>query len=576
MAAARSFAGLLLFASAHGQVKRYHVVEEFVGPDFFKSWNFYSGSDPTHGTVNFVTEEQAWQSQLLSASEYGVEMRADSTTKLGSEGGRKAVRIESKNSYNSGLFVLSLDHVPTACGAWPAFWMFGDDAQHSWPRWGEYDILESIHTLNYATTTLHTRESCDQRDVNNGIDFVGQGWAAGSLGNNKAKNCWVKAPQEYDNQGCGQKLPAGSFGEGFNQNGGGTFVAEWDREDRKFMRTWFFPKGKEPIDLIVRSPEPDLWGTPNSFFTLHERWCTADHFKNMRMVFDTTFCGDYAGSTFAAMCPSIKTTCEDYVRNHPEAFSETFWNIQRLDVYQKLDGAQLAAMAPVDLVEERPHGHGVATFLITLTLLVAAGAAGYYFYHKNDKVKTRVDDCIEAAGLTETLQQVQETCHGGWQRMKDSLNPRGESDGETPPDTPVTSPRALAAAPPPKQSGSPTPGLAGQLQNWTAAASYYASSLRGSPAVPAGGSFPSSNNSSLQRHAAAQPDHHDVPMPLMWQPARSRELSGLVPTPSSRQSSLMHHQVSHVSSGRVQALNSGSLPAVSHTSSLTTQRPATR
>ena len=39
-------------------------------------------------------------------------------------------------------------------------------------------------------------------------------------------------------------------------------------------------------------------------------------------------------------------------------------------------------------------------------------------------------DCIEAAGLTETLQQVQETCHGGWQRMKDSLNPRGESDGE--------------------------------------------------------------------------------------------------------------------------------------------------
>lgn len=78
--------------------------------------------------------------------------------------------------YNGGLFVLKLDHVPTACGAWPAFWMFGDDAQHSWPRWGEFDILESIHMLDYvalaplnlklraeATTTLHTRESCDQR-----------------------------------------------------------------------------------------------------------------------------------------------------------------------------------------------------------------------------------------------------------------------------------------------------------------------------------------------------------------------------------------------------------------------------
>ena len=32
----------------------------------------------------------------------------------------------------------------------------------------------------------------------------------------------VKAPQEYDNQGCGQKLPAGSFGPDFNKNQGWT------------------------------------------------------------------------------------------------------------------------------------------------------------------------------------------------------------------------------------------------------------------------------------------------------------------------------------------------------------------
>ena len=30
----------------------------------------------------------------------------------------------------------------------------------------------------------------------------------------------VKAPQEYDNQGCGQKLPEGSFGPSFNKNQG--------------------------------------------------------------------------------------------------------------------------------------------------------------------------------------------------------------------------------------------------------------------------------------------------------------------------------------------------------------------
>lgn len=47
-----------------------------------------------------------------------------------------------RQGYNGGLFVVTLENVPTACGAWPAFWMFGDDAQHSWPRWGEYDILD--------------------------------------------------------------------------------------------------------------------------------------------------------------------------------------------------------------------------------------------------------------------------------------------------------------------------------------------------------------------------------------------------------------------------------------------------
>ena len=28
---------------------------------------------------------------------------------------------------------------------------------------------------------------------------------------------------------------------------------------RKFMRTWFFPSGKEPIDLLVKGPQPDMF-----------------------------------------------------------------------------------------------------------------------------------------------------------------------------------------------------------------------------------------------------------------------------------------------------------------------------
>ncbi|CAJ1403047.1 unnamed protein product [Effrenium voratum] len=365
---------LVTFLLLHGglavKIDQYRKVESLMGPDFFNHWSFYTGPDPTHGNVDFVGKDEAWTKKLLSASADRVLMKADNTTLLSGTDGRGAVRIESLNRYNGGLFILTLDHVPTACGAWPAFWMFGDDAQHAWPRWGEFDILESIHMLNYATTTLHTRDNCDQRAVNEGIDFEGQGWAVGTQ-ENKAKNCWVKAPQEYDNQGCGQKLPMGSFGPDFNRRGGGTFVAEWDPVVNKRLRTWFFPAGTEPE--FGENPDPDLWGVPNSFFTLNERWCTAAHFKNMRMVFDTTFCGDYAGGSFAAYCGWTQMQCEDYVRTKPEAFSQAFWSIKRLDVYQSAAVSSAGFMSSMFGLGSSSPTSPLGIFMFLLLLGLAAG-----------------------------------------------------------------------------------------------------------------------------------------------------------------------------------------------------------
>lgn len=110
----------------------------------------------------------------------------------------------SNEKFSDGLFVLDLDHAPIACGAWPAFWMYGEDSQHAWPRWGEYDILEAVHNQSFATTTLHTRENCDQTVVNHKLDFDGGPWAKNEK-QGPAKNCFVKAPDEWNNQGCGQQ-----------------------------------------------------------------------------------------------------------------------------------------------------------------------------------------------------------------------------------------------------------------------------------------------------------------------------------------------------------------------------------
>lgn len=44
--------------------------------------------------------------------------------------GRPSIRLTSKKSYNSGLVILDVEHMPVGCGTWPAFWMVGP----KWPK----------------------------------------------------------------------------------------------------------------------------------------------------------------------------------------------------------------------------------------------------------------------------------------------------------------------------------------------------------------------------------------------------------------------------------------------------------
>ena len=60
-------------------------------------------------------------------------MRADSTNKVdASSRGRDSVRITSNNAYSDSAVVLELNHMPTGCATWPAFWTVGAN----WPEDG--------------------------------------------------------------------------------------------------------------------------------------------------------------------------------------------------------------------------------------------------------------------------------------------------------------------------------------------------------------------------------------------------------------------------------------------------------
>merc|ERR1719245_2098094 len=93
--------------------------------------------------------------------------------------------------------------------------------------------------------------------------------------------------------------------------------------------------GLEPADLRGLQPDPDTWGAPYSFFSLHPNICSKHHFKNMRLVFDLTFCGDWGEPSFAGMCSEHSMGCQEFVAKHPEEMSEAYWSIRLLDVYTK-------------------------------------------------------------------------------------------------------------------------------------------------------------------------------------------------------------------------------------------------
>lgn len=108
-------------------------------------------------------------------------------------------------------------------------------------------------------------------------------------------NCDVAAKNQPSNSGCTIKDDDDlSFGSGFNQNGGGIYATEWTSD---FIKIWFFPRHTIPADILSGNPSPnEAWGIPSSLFS--GNFDIDVHFKDLRLVFDTTFCGEYAGATF--------------------------------------------------------------------------------------------------------------------------------------------------------------------------------------------------------------------------------------------------------------------------------------
>jgi len=299
----------------------YHITQHFYGNSFFNNFDFFTAGDPTHGYVNYVNQSNAQSQGYIQVRGNSVYIGTD-MKRVASGRGRDSVRLTSKVKWQNGLFIFDASHMPTGCATWPAWWLVGPN----WPNGGEIDIIEGINTNNFDSTTLHTSQGCDMSGESTSL-FTGK-WGTGP-GGKLATNCWVNAPGEYANQGCGIVTPGGTYGAPFNSAGGGVYVLEWTGT---YIQAFFFPRSGIPGDITSGNPNPQGWGKPYAYFQLGQH-CPNVHFEDLAMVINLTYCGDWAGASFNGPCAGLGS-CNSFVQNNPGRFTESYWLINYISVYQ--------------------------------------------------------------------------------------------------------------------------------------------------------------------------------------------------------------------------------------------------
>ncbi|OJD17897.1 hypothetical protein AJ78_02069 [Emergomyces pasteurianus Ep9510] len=296
---------------------RYVLKDEYNQGNFLEQFDFFSGDDPTHGYVNYVDRGTAESQGLVSTRGRTIYMGVDSVN-VASGRGRSSVRVTSKKAYDRGLIIIDLEHMPGGiCGTWPAFWTFGPN----WPNSGEIDIIEGVHDQATNLMAMHT---------NGGCSILNTGAFTGTI---LTPNCDVYAPGQPANAGCAIiSRDRGSYGPEFNAKRGGVYATEINQDA---VTIWFFPRDAIPQDIQAGAPNPASWWKPTAQF--YGGCNIAAHIRQQNIVFDTTFCGDWAGNVWGnSACAARAPTCQEFVQNNPAEFREAFWSVNYVRVFEEV------------------------------------------------------------------------------------------------------------------------------------------------------------------------------------------------------------------------------------------------
>jgi len=175
-------------------------------------------------------------------------------------------------------------------------------------------MIEGVHDNEHNQVTWHTGPDCFIQNTGN---FTGTIIGTTCESNNT------------NNNGCAvTDFSRASYGPIFDALGGGIYAMMWDETG---IAVWYFYRNAIPDDLLNQQPNPSGWSEPSAFLSPNGCDLTT-HFVNHSIVFDITFCGDWAGNSYATSgCPG---SCQDRIKD-PANFVNASWSINSLRVYRK-------------------------------------------------------------------------------------------------------------------------------------------------------------------------------------------------------------------------------------------------
>ncbi|KAJ7584612.1 concanavalin A-like lectin/glucanase domain-containing protein [Mycena floridula] len=292
-------------------LRNFQEIDMYRGQDILDQWNFFSAVDPTHGSVNYQTREDAIAKGLAVVDPMTnvVTLSVDDFSTLAEGAFRDSVRISTPKRYTGGLFIADFVAMPYGCSTWPAYWSIGVTLATD----GEIDIIENTHNAKTNYQTLHSGPDCTMAKNSE---------MTGILGNT---NCAI-APWG-NSSGCAVRdWDTTAYGAGFNAAGGGVMAHLWDNTG---IKIWHFSRSKVPDDITNGTPHPEMWGKPVSNFR-NDTCDIGSHFENHALVINTSLCGEWAGGNYQySGCPG---TCSTAVMD-PTNYANAKWKINYVAVY---------------------------------------------------------------------------------------------------------------------------------------------------------------------------------------------------------------------------------------------------